>query len=348
MCGNYVGKISQRKDVFIGKDSPNQHVIITGISGSGKSVRISDMERHIIEQGGTILAFDMDGTHLEIQEGLINHISAQKEGLDIKFLDMSLVKERRESMMNLVQHVMETICPREMRGAVQLGSVRKAIQFAIKNRENFTSDTEAILYGLSEQDSSAAMGAYNHLCSVLEGNIFRRSTKKIEAGKINIISLQGINPKTQKRVVEIILSVLWRKMRIEGSAKSRFTLVLDEFQNFNFQQGTILFQMLTEVRKYGVQLILGTQTLTIFNKKELAVINQAATKLFFVQSVTDVKKVADLIEPKHKEKWAYELSRLRVGQAITVGALEIAGRSVHQPIITSSDYQGQSNVLMRI
>ena len=64
MYRSYVGQIVGKKDVFIRKDSPNQPIIITGISGSGKSVRIADLESNIIEQGGTILAFDMDGTHL--------------------------------------------------------------------------------------------------------------------------------------------------------------------------------------------------------------------------------------------------------------------------------------------
>lgn len=344
----YIGKISKGHIVNIGASSPNPHIIITGISGSGKSVRIEDIERQAIRNGGTILVFDIDGTHSKIDTEICNYISAQEDGLKIEFLDMSLVKQKKESIINLVQYVMETICPREMHGAVQLGTVRKAILFALENRKKYKSDMEAILQGLKEQEGTAAMGAYNHLCPILEGNIFRDSAKKIKKNKVNIISLQGINPKTQKRIMEIMLCVLWRKIRIAGSGKDRFMLVLDEFQNFDLRKETTLSQMLVEARKYGIQLLLATQTLTIFNKKELAVINQAATKLFFQQSSTDAKKVAELIEPNHKDKWCSELSRLRVGQAITVGALEIAGRSVHQPIITSSDYQEQNNVLLRI
>ena len=99
-----------------------------------------------------------------------------------------------------------------------------------------------------------------------------------------------------------------------------------------------MFQMLTEVRKYGVNLILSTQTLTTFSKKELAIINQAATKLFFQQSSTDLKKVAELVESGRKDKWITALSRLRIGQAVTVGELEIGGRQLQQPVITCSVY----------
>ena len=234
---------------------------------------------------------------------------------------------------------METLCPKQLRGACQLASVRRAIEFAIRYREKFSTDMEAIACGLKEQEDSAALGAYNHLCPILEGNIFRDSEKRILEHKVNVISLKGLNPKTQKRVVEIVLNVLWRQIRIEGSSGHRFTLVMDEFQNLDFSQTSVLFQMLTEARKYGVDLILATQTLAIFSKKELAVINQAATKLFFQQSAADLKKIADLIGSDDREKWISMLSRLRIGRAIAVGELEVGGRRLHQPIVTSSVYQ---------
>lgn len=258
MSAKYIGSIVGGKDIGIGSSSPNRHIVITGISGSGKSVRIAEIEVRIISAGGTVVAFDINGTHSEMPEELCNVISVLADGLDVKFLDTSMIEQGRETQANLIDYVIETICPREMRGARQLASVRKAINIAIKERENFTCDIDAIAHGLSEQEEHAALGAYNHLCSILEGNIFRNSEKRIEENKINIISLQGLNPRTQKRIVEIMLNVLWRKMRIEGRGKERFTLVIDEFQNIDFRPGTALFQMLTEVRQYGVELLLAT------------------------------------------------------------------------------------------
>lgn len=334
----YVGKVTGGRNVNIGKNSPNEHVVITGISGSGKSVRIMDMERHIINDGETVIAIDVNGTHVENSNLDYRHISAQEDGLDLKILDTSFVNEGKETMTNLKEYIMETICPRQLRGACQLAAVRKAVEFALCNRGEFLSDMQAIAYGLKEQEESAALGAYNHLCPVLEGDIFRKSTKKILEGKLNVISLKGINPKTQRRIIEIFLSVMWRQMRIEGRSEKKFSLILDEFQNLDFYPGSVLFQMLTEVRKYGVSLVLSTQTLTTFSKKELAVINQAATKLFFQQSSTDLKKVAELVEAGHKEKWITTLSRLGIGQAVTVGELEIEGRQLQQPVITNGTY----------
>ena len=160
---------------------------------------------------------------------------------------------------------------------------------------------EAIAHGLEEQDSQPAAGAYNHLCDILEGNFFRKSSKKFEEGKLNILSLRGINPKTQKRIIEIFLSVIWRGMRMSDENRKTWTIVIDEFQSLALERDSVLFQMLTEARKYGISLILATQTLSIFTKNELSVINQASTKLFFRQSITDARKIGELIEPKHKK-----------------------------------------------
>lgn len=267
--------------------------------------------------------------------------------MDVKFLDTSLVEKGKETKMNLIQYVMETICPRQLKGALQLAAVRKAIDYAIQNQEAFSCEMEAIAYGLKEQKEQAALGAYNHLCPILEGNIFRKSAKKICSGMINIISLQGLNPKTQKQVVEILLSVMWRKMRLSTYIRNEVTLVLDEFQNLDLQQGSALFEMLTEARKYSTRLILATQTLSIFRGKELAVINQAATKLFFQQSATDIRRISEMIEPGYAEKWVKKLSQLKIGEAIAVGSIEMNGKLLNQPIVTHSAYTVSKNGLQK-
>lgn len=339
-CKDYIGEIIGGAPVCIGKNAPNKHIVMTGISGSGKSRRMAEIEKNIIKGGGTIIAFDVNGTHTVVEGADYNYISVQQDGLDVEFLDLSLVEQGKETETNLVQYVMETLCPKELRGARQLGVVRDAIKEAIANKGRFSNDTEAISYGLQRQDEKIVLGVYNYLCPILDGNIFRRSEKKIEEGKLNIITLQGINPKTQKRVVEIMLNVLWRKIRIAGNTGKEITLELDEFQSLDLTgKESPIFEMLTESRKYGVRLIFATQTLTIFNRRDRAIINQAATKLFFQQSVTDIKEVAEMIEPGHKEKWILALSRLRIGQAIAVGEIELNGRALNHPVITYVECQ---------
>ena len=229
-----------------------------------------------------------------------------------------------------------TICPRQLRGACQIAAVREAVEFGISHRMEFHSDIAAIAEGLKKQKSQVAMGAYNHLYEVLEGTVFRNTNKQIRRGMINVISLKGINPKAQKRIAEILLCVLWRQMRMNGEANVEWTLIIDEFQNLDFEEGAALFQMLTEARKYNLSLILATQTLSIFTKKQRAILNQASVQLFFRPGKTDIRQVASWIDTTQKDRWETALKCLRVGEAIAVGDLQMNGRDISQPIITRS------------
>lgn len=49
---NYLGEIIGGTAVCIGGTAPNKHIVMTGISGSGKSLRIAKIEKCIIEGGG--------------------------------------------------------------------------------------------------------------------------------------------------------------------------------------------------------------------------------------------------------------------------------------------------------
>ena len=83
----YIGTISNGAEVMIGKASPNSHIVITGMSGTGKSVRIADIEKHILAENGTIVVLDVNGTHSGLMNDHYNHISAREDGLNISFLD---------------------------------------------------------------------------------------------------------------------------------------------------------------------------------------------------------------------------------------------------------------------
>ena len=333
----YVGKMHKNMDVIISPSSPNNHVIMSGISGSGKSYRIEDMERRIVDRGGTVVVIDINGNHSLSIGNDVSFISAQEDGLMLHLLDRKWVDEGKETISNLISYVIWAICPKQLRGACQISSVREAVKFALNHRSAFASDMDAIAYGLKKQNTQAAQGAYNHLYDVLEGKVFCNCRKKIRKHDLNIISLKGINPVTQKKIAEILLCAFWRQMRMYGEKNDAWTLVIDEFQNLNFAEGSALYQMLTEARKYHLSLLLATQTMSIFSKKERAILNQAAVQLFFRQAKTDERQIAALIDATKKEKWEMALKHLHVGEAIAVGDLQVNGRDIMQPVITTSE-----------
>ena len=59
----YIGVLADGIKVKISSDSPNRSIVISGISGTGKSVRIYDLENQIVAGGSTVIALDLDGSH---------------------------------------------------------------------------------------------------------------------------------------------------------------------------------------------------------------------------------------------------------------------------------------------
>ncbi len=59
----YVGTFELTEKVYIASDSPNKSVLLTGISGSGKTTRLNQMEVELAKRGETVLVVDVNQTH---------------------------------------------------------------------------------------------------------------------------------------------------------------------------------------------------------------------------------------------------------------------------------------------
>lgn len=335
-----IGKINGT-DVEISSNSVNQHISIFGISGSGKSTRINEILKSLIAQEQTIIAFDLSGREYLGFESA-NRICAMRDGLNLKLLNSSV--NTKEERANLVAYLVDVLGSGLNLGCRQMGALRTALSFAIEYRKRFQTEAEAIAEGLSSQNSSVADGVYNKLWELFEGGIWRESEKIMCRGCFNIIDLSGINPTTQKSLVEIFLASLWREIRTKGINRD-ITIVIDEFQNLTLNKKSVLMEMLQESRKYGVQIILSTQTLSRFSKDTLGSIQQTATQLYFKPNLGDIKKIADLIGKEERGKVSLMLSRLNVGESLAVGAFVVGGREIRKPIIVKSTMDEQMGLV---
>ena len=61
--------------------------------------------------------------------------------------------------------------------------------------------------------------------------------------------------------------------------ENNITIVIDEFQHLLLNKKAMLVQLLTEGRKYGLDVILATQSLARFTNDTLVALNQAAVRL---------------------------------------------------------------------
>ncbi len=334
-----IGYVQKNTRVKISDSSPNEHVALFGISGSGKSTRITTIVNDIASSGGTVIAFDLGGRDFANISGKVNRISAKNDGIDLQLFDLESVKSGRESYVNFLSYIVDTFTNIFHLGVRQQGALREAVQYALQNQDKFSTEMEAIAMGLSEQQSAIAYGVSNKLWQILHGDIFRSSKKRFRKGAVNIITFEGINPSAQKELTEILLSFLWRKVRITNEKNEKICLVIDEFHHFVRNKNSVLLEMLRESRKYGVNIILATQSVAGFFPNVLGAVNQTAVQLYFRPVVSDMKKIAEMIDTENSSRWLLKLKQLRVGESIATGNLSINSREVHHPLLVHSAYK---------
>jgi DNA phosphorothioation-dependent restriction protein DptH len=123
-------------------------------------------------------------------------------------------------------------------------------------------------------------------------------------------------------ITEFSLIDLYWYYRAKGSKDMPRVIVLDEIQNLDHRLESPLGQFLTEGRKFGISLILATQTLSNLDKDEKDRLFQASHKLFFKPADTEIRAFAQLLADVTNEKqelWLQRLSSLKRGECYSLG-----------------------------
>ena len=119
----------------------------------------------------------------------------------------------------------------------------------------------AIDQALVRINTSVAEAVREKIYSLTIHNVFHSGDFFIQEGKINIIRLSKFDLGTQETVAEMILSYIWRLAVVNYFRRKEIFLFVDEFQNLPSGKRSSLAQILSEGRKFGVNLILATQQL---------------------------------------------------------------------------------------
>ena len=339
----YVGDVNGQQ-CYISQFAPNASVCITGISGSGKTVRMQKIELDCVQNGATVIVFDLNQTHTESQifapiyepyNLCVNRIEALKDGINLSFLTpMRGAQGEEESFVSLVNSAVNALTAGQNMGLQQVGVLRNAVMNAVKNRPHFQTDVEAIAYFLLQDDDARANAVYQRLWTVLNSGVLRPSEKAIQYGRINILDFSRLDALTKSTLVEIALSAIWRNTTVRGTEikGTEFILALDEFQLLSWQKSAVMRDILREGRRFGIKVLMATQTLEIFPKDVVSMLNQMANRLVFRPPTSEICRLAKMIEPKKCEMWSEQLGSLHIGESIGLGDFAVGGQEVRHPI----------------
>lgn len=332
------------KPCRISTDSSNRSVCITGLSGTGKTVRLNQLELSALQKGASVLVLDVGHTHAveDVFQPMrknfsraANYIDA-KEGLGLGiFRTLETDQGKKEPVVQVVNSAVSALSAGQRMGPRQLGALRGAVIDVMKNRCYAGSEAEALESALAgrENDEHAA-AVYQKLWTILHCGALNPASKYLQTGKINILDLSDTDTITQTALVELILHTLWRKIRFAGLQRKqqKITIVLDEFQNLPLKSGSLLCNMLREGRKFGVNFLLATQSLMSFPREVRPIIGQTATQLYFRPAPSEIKSIAKTIDFEKAAVWEKILSNLKVGECVAVGEFEVNGAEVKRPL----------------
>lgn len=332
----YMGKYYEGDQVFSawtrsipGQD--NDSYVILGESGYGKSVAAQSIMLQKAYQGHRILDLNIHNTssseHIfPIFRKAFEQLSSRTD-VYITPISTTLFNPLRytdgttESSADLSYTLSNIITKYIKLSRTETAAFSDSLEYVISNLDDNLDIFPAILKTLDEFDTKASRSASAHLAPLLRHNVFRNQPIKRHSG-IEIINLSKFPPLFQKVIADLLLFDEFRTAS-QGGQPPRY-IHIDEMQNLSIDKDCYLGKILTEGRKYALNVILASQSIREFNASERTMLCQANHKLFFHPALLEVKYYAELLSsPQHRAEISDLLRNLDVGQCVFQGPIYI-------------------------
>ncbi len=265
---------------------PNRHILVAGMSGSGKSRLVATAILNM-ELSVPVIIIDPHGEYRDLLQGaghgrkprVINPMRDSINPLELGGVNPSA---RAVELASLVSTLFRL-------GPLQSRVLEKAIMMAYEdaglrddqpetwNKQEMPTLADVVnrLQALGEQDPRAytVIPYIEFLSTLMFRNTRLRITDIIDEAGINIVDL-SVMPSVESSVLyaDTLLRMIYNELRRRGPADSvRIVLVVDEAHLLAPRNAsTILPKMAAETRKYGVVIVAATQRLTGLHRDVIA------------------------------------------------------------------------------
>lgn len=309
----------------------NDSYVILGESGYGKSVAAQSIVLQKANQSYGVLSIDIHDS--SAPEHLFPTFRKSFEQLSLRIdgyitpIPTTLLEPLHyadgtmESPADLSYTISNIITKYIKLSRTETAAFSDSLEYVISNLDDNPDIFPAILKTLDEFDTKASRSASAHLAPLLRHNVFRNQPIKRHSG-IEIINLSKFPPLFQKVIADLLLFDEFRTAS-QGGQPPRY-IHIDEMQNLSIDKDCYLGKILTEGRKYALNVILASQSIREFNASERTMLCQANHKLFFHPALLEVKYYAELLSsPQHRAEISDLLRNLDVGQCVFQGPIYI-------------------------
>lgn len=338
-----------RMDVFWDAEAAlNRHMGVLGNTGSGKSVMLQKLALELVKQDQTILWLDhrsvidpnqvLERHRLDFEEHL-NVLDAYNDGIPcdlfspLTFSDgeMERAVDSAGAIVNILSRTMQF-------GIRQQAALRRAIHCVQQTKALEEQDLRALDSALEKETTAIAEGVREKLFPLTSRNVFRPGDWFIKTGNINVVRLSKFDADTQTLIGEVLLAYLWRLAQNFQFKDNPLFIIVDEFQNFPSGKGCTLGRILAEGRKFGVNLVLATQQLSLLQTSSEVQkrLTQSGLLLLFQPNKLQVSAMARLINPVATDEWTGVLRGLGRGEFVALGPLIVNNRLTESPLKISA------------
>lgn len=295
-------KADSDKDMYWDFDNGknlNQHMLITGQSGSGKSCFLQNLISQSANQRITTVVFHQQGIIPYCDNAEVVDIYKLKAGLkcfEDDNLDSTKIADRITSALRLTRNQRDIIDEnyeiyldeRTKRTNNALCSVGDFIELVLSDKNAFPGITSSILRKLKTlKDLSSSPDDF------IDWSEYE--------GKTVILDFSGNNSDSvwYECFTELYMQdlFLYRQKRFaEAVGVSPMIIVCDEFQNMNMNPNAAMDRILREGRKYGIALWMASQLVQSSQVSRIKQItDQSAMKIYFQTGTERGRKIANIL-----------------------------------------------------
>lgn len=349
-----LGIYKNREAAFDCENALNRHLLILGKSGGGKTVEAQKVMTGIVKEGGTVMALDLHQTLAPSQifwkyksdfELYTQQVDVYQNGIQCNLLEQITFEDGiQEQLIDTVAAITDVFSRILKLKCNQQAVLREAINHVCDTNAFEQDGFQAVGKELCEMNTKVSQAVYERLYQLCAHNVFRPGNRFLENGKINIIRLGRFALGVQEMIAEVILSYVWRLAMTGKFSQSGLFIFVDECQNLSSGKNSLLAQILSEGRKFNMNLILATQIIPQGSTSVIQhYLTQCGMTLYFQPDARHISAIARMIDPLSSGEWMSVLRTLKRGEFVAVGALTVDGRSVDQPLKVTAFEKSESS-----
>lgn len=335
----------------------NRHMLLFGASGSGKTYAIQCLLAEMAKERTRSLIIDYTDGFLPNQvESRFREVTKPKDHFVItdklplnpfrrqqQIIDPSrpAIEENSYQVASRITSIFTSVY--SSMGDQQTSALVRVLEAGLEENPHF--GLNEVIIRLRD-DSQYGESLASKLEPFIKSQPFREESSSAweemlisKENWVHVLQLKGLSREIQKLVTEFALWDLWDYVCNTGNKNRPIPVVLDEIQNLDHRSDSPIDKMLREGRKFGLSLMLATQTTSQFDQEQRDRLFQAGHKLFFKPANTEIPRFADLLSVAtgvSKSDWGERLAKLQKGQCWSLGpVLSSSGNLREKPELVS-------------